>query len=167
MFPAGHAGFSLTLWKGTDVAKPRTLPFSDFVVLLGDGATPENFTAPCGFTKRSLKLSAATSEAVVPDCDDPDAVPWTERLSSSQSAQVSGSGVLAMASLATWRARVGVSGNVRVMFDDTGANGGGYYQGAAILSDLSFDSDRTANGGRTQISVTIDNDGEWVWTAAA
>jgi hypothetical protein len=147
------------------VAKPRTLPFGNFKVYLGDGATPEVFSLPCGFTKESLKISNASSSTVVPDCDDPMAAAWEERAVSAISAQVSGSGVLAMAALATWRAWAlsGQSKNIRVMFDDTGANGGGYFQGAAILSDWSSDADRTANGGRTQISVTIDNDGEWTW----
>lgn len=151
------------------MAKPRTLPFGDFVIFIGDGASPENFAAPCGFTKEALKLSSQTSSIVVPDCDDPDAAAWEEKSVSSLSAQVTGSGVLAMAALATWRAKylAGQSFTIRMMFDDTGANGGGYFQGAAILTDLSFDSDRTANGGRTQISVTLDNDGEWTWTANA
>lgn len=147
------------------MAKPRTLPFGNFKVYLGDGATPENFTVPCGFTKESLKIAAASSSAVVPDCDDPMAAAWEEKAVSSLSAQVSGSGVLAMAGLATWRTWMlsALSKNVRVMFDDTGANGGGYFQGAAILSDFSSDADRTANGGRTQISVTIESDGQWTW----
>lgn len=147
------------------MAKPRTLPFGNFKVYLGDGGGPETFSVPCGFTKDSLKLASQTSSTVVPDCDDPDAAAWEEKAVSSLSAQVQGSGVLAMAALATWRAWFlsAASKNVRIMFDDTGANGGGYFQGAAILTDLSFDADRTANGGRTQISVTIDNDGEWTW----
>lgn len=148
------------------MAKPTTLSFSKFVVLLGNGAVPEVFAAPCGFTKNSLKLSMATSDTVVPDCDDPEAAAWTERFVSSLSGQVAGSGVLAMESLSIWRdwALSGQSQNIRILFNLPGANGGGYFQGAGILSDFSADVDRASEGGRVQISVTIDNDGEWTWT---
>lgn len=150
------------------MAKPRTLSFGSFKVYLGDGAAPETFSQPCGFTKKALKITAQSSDTVVPDCDDPDAAAWTERLVSALSAQVSGNGVMAMDSLGAWRNFMlsAASKNIRVLFDDTGTNGGGYFQGPAILTDLSFDVDRKSEGGRVQQAVTLDNDGEWVWVDA-
>ncbi|MDR3512627.1 MAG: phage tail tube protein [Caulobacteraceae bacterium] len=148
------------------MAKPTTLPFSSFQVLLGDGATPETFSAPCGFTKRSLKLSSQTSDTIVPDCDDPTIAAWTERNVSSLSGQVSGNGVTAMGSLSTWRAWFlsGQTKNIRILFNLPGAQGGGYFQGGAVLTDWSHDADIKSEGGRTQQSVTLDNDGLWAWT---
>jgi hypothetical protein len=145
------------------VAKPRTLRFGNFKVYVGDGADPEVFAAPCGFTSRALKISGASSSTVVDDCDDPNVTPWTESAVTSLSGQVTGSGVLAMASLSMWRGWIGKPKNIRILFDDTGANGGGYYEGVGILVDLSLTGAQGSEGGRTQISVQIDNDGEWTW----
>lgn len=151
------------------MAKPRTLSFGNFKVYLGDGASPEVFTAPCGFTQKSLTINAQSSSTNVPDCDDPEAVAWEEKAVSVLSAQVQGSGVMAMASLATWRdwALSGQHQKVRVEFADTGANGGGYYEGFAILTTLGHATTLGSDGNKVQLQVTLDSDGEWTWTDAA
>ena len=147
------------------MAQPTTLSFGDFVVKLGDGGSPETFAAPCGFVKESLKLSAQSSDTLVPDCDDPNAAAWTQSSVYGLSAEITGSGVLAMESLATWRAYFlsGASKNVQVLILP-GASGGGYYQGAFVLTDFQSDVDRKSEGGRTQISVTMKSDGAVAWT---
>lgn len=71
-------------------------------VLLGDGASPEVFAAPCGFTSRSVTLNKALNEFQLPDCDDPDKIDWLGRDASSLSMSVSGEGVLASESVETW-----------------------------------------------------------------
>lgn len=151
------------------MAQPTTLPFSKFKVLLGDGGAPETFNWPCGFIKNALKLSAQSSDTIVPDCDDPMAAAWTQRFVSALSGSITGNGVMAMESLSIWRQwfASGQSKNIRIVIDLPGAQGGGYWYGAAILTDFSADSDRKSEGGRTQQSVTIDNDGPWLWQDAA
>jgi hypothetical protein len=148
------------------MAEPITLPFSGYLVLLGNGATPEVFTAPCGFIKKALKFSAASSDTIVPDCDNPALPAWTLRNITSLSAQISGSGVLAMENLALWTNWLlsGADKNVQVQKNLPGAQGGGYWQGAALLTDFSEDVDLKSEGGRTQQAVTIDSDGPWFWT---
>jgi len=71
-------------------------------VLLGDGASPEVFAAPCGFTSRSITLSKALNDFQLPDCDDPDKVDWLGRDAASLSMTVGGEGVLASESVETW-----------------------------------------------------------------
>jgi hypothetical protein len=147
------------------MAKPITLPFSGFLVKLGDGGAPEVFAAPCGFIKRSLKFTAQSSDTIVPDCDDPTLPAWTQRNIISLAAQISAAGVLAMESASIWRNWFlsGLDKNIQVLWNLPGASGGGYWQGAAILTDFSADVDLKSEGGRTQASVTIDNDGQWTW----
>lgn len=151
------------------MAKPRTLSFGSFKVYLGDGASPEVFTAPCGFTQKALTIEATVSDTTVPDCDDPEAAAWTERGVTALSATVTGSGVMAMASVETWREWMlsAASKNVRVEFDDTGANGGGYYQGPAVLQSLGHTVALGSDGNKAQLAVNIVSDGEWTWTDAA
>lgn len=151
------------------MAKPTTLGFASFKVYINTANSPDTFVAPCGFTQKALTLSSASSETLVPDCDDPTAPAWTEREVSSLSAQISGQGVMALESLDEWRAwwESGASRLVRVQFDTTGANNGGYYEGLAILSNLGFNTALNQDGNKVQLSVSIDNAAEWLWTAAA
>lgn len=143
---------------------PTTERFGKLIITIdrGDGT----FVAPCGFTKKALKHSTTSSDTEVPDCDDPDLPANVERAVSALSYQVTGSGVLAAENLALWRAwfQAGESRAIKVEVDDTGANGGGFYTGNAILTDWSWDADRKSEGGRIQQSVQIDSDGGWTWT---
>ena len=86
------------------MAAPTTARFGKFKILLGDGADPENYTAPCGFTSKSMQLTKNLTEVNLPDCDDPDAVAWVGRDAQSLSAQVSGEGVLNSESVDKWLA---------------------------------------------------------------
>ncbi|MDP1165608.1 phage tail tube protein, partial [Klebsiella pneumoniae] len=74
------------------------------------------------------------------------------------SAQVSGSGVLALESLDAWRAwwKSGASKNIRVEFNAPKALGGGHYEGPAVLVDLTFNTQLNSEGNRVQVSVQID-----------
>lgn len=144
------------------MAKPTTENFADFVVLIGNGATPEVFVAPCGFTQKALKLTAQSSGTILPDCDDPTAPAWTARAVTALDGQVSGSGVLAQESDDLWIDWFvsGLSKNIKIQ------RAGGTWTGAAILTELSDSTSLNSEGNRVQRSATIDNDGEWAWTPA-
>jgi hypothetical protein len=151
------------------MAQPRTLSFGNFKVYIGSNDSPGTYTAPCGFNQKALTIEAETSDTTVPDCDDPEAISWTERGVTALSATVNGSGVMAMASLELWRTWMlaGTPRTVRVEFDDTGANGGGYYEGDAILQSLGHSVALGSDGNKTQLAVNIVSSGAWTWTAAA
>ena len=84
------------------MAQATTTRFGKFRVMLGDGGSPQEFASPCGFTSKSLALTKNLSEVNIPDCDDPDAVPWIGRDAQSLSAAISGEGVLAAESVENW-----------------------------------------------------------------
>ncbi len=115
------------------MAKPTTGAFSKLLILLGNGASPEVFAAPCGLTSKGFEISATSGDIQVPDCDDPDAPAWTERVVKALSAGVSGSGIMAVESFDTWNdwALSGLAQNVRVKLDLPGL---GYYSGRFILT---------------------------------
>ena len=151
------------------MAKARTTSFSKFVVELGDNANPQGFVAPCGFVNKGFELTAQTSDVNVPDCDDPEAPAWVERGVTSLSAQVTGSGVAALESMATWRAwfMSGQAKTVRVNIDLPAADGGGYYEFPALLTTLSQTVQLGENGNKLQQSVTIQSSGQVAFTPAA
>lgn len=83
------------------MAQPTTIKGGKVRVLL-DLAGTSSYTAPCGFTGRSITLSKALNEFSIPDCDDPDAVDWLGRDAVSLSMSVSGEGVMAAESVEDW-----------------------------------------------------------------
>lgn len=84
------------------MAQATTIKGGKVRVLLGDGASPEVFTAPCGLTSRSITLTKALNDFQIPDCDDPDAVDWLGRDAVSLAMSISGEGVLANESVDAW-----------------------------------------------------------------
>ena len=82
--------------------------------------------------------------------------------------EISGEGVLNMSTTSfgemnTWFLS-GQPKDVRLMLNDTLANGGGYYQGAAYLTDFSMDGKKAE---KTTTSITLASSGYWTWTPAA
>lgn len=140
---------------------PNTISFGKVVVTIDDPTNPGNQIAPCGFLKKSLKLSSATSDTVVPDCDNPDAPAFIQRNIVSLSAEISGSGAMAGENTAQWMQfwMGGQSRQCVITYNVPGAQGGFTLSGLFLLSDWSLDADRKSEGGRTQQSVTLQSDG--------
>lgn len=84
------------------MAQATTIKSGKFRVLLGEGSAPITYSAPCGFTQRSLTLTKGLEEINVPDCDDPDKIDWVGRDATSLSMAVNGEGVLAAESVEKW-----------------------------------------------------------------
>lgn len=135
------------------------IPFSKFVVLLGDGATPtEAFSAPCAFSNRALNRTKNLNEIVVPDCDDEDEPGWVDRDPISKSWGISGDGLLDQSSVEVWDAffEQNDSKNVKVVV--TGSTGSVLvtYTGKAHLMAW---NETAARGEKVQFSVEMAGDG--------
>lgn len=143
------------------MAQPTTAKFGQMVISIGDGASPEVFTAPCGFSSKSLTLSKNLQEVNLPDCDDPDAPAWIGRDVASLTATVSGEGVLAEESIETWAAFFTSTDSKNVRIRITTAGGYINYEGLMHLESLSHSADQ---GGRVTCNVTMQSDGEMVIT---
>jgi hypothetical protein len=83
------------------MTQPTTIKGGKVRVLL-DLSGGGIYSAPCGFTSRSIALHKALNEFQLPDCDDPDAIDWLGRDAVSLSMSVNGEGVLASESVETW-----------------------------------------------------------------
>lgn len=133
-------------------------------MLIGDGADPEVFSAPCGFTEKGLSFSRELGEVTIPDCADEEAPAWVGRETTSQSATLSGQGVLTIEALPIWLALLNSteSVNARVEIWVSGAKVG-HWQGAFALE--SFENS-APKGERVNVNVTLQSDGEISYTAA-
>lgn len=148
------------------MAKPVTLRGSKVLILLGNGASPEVFASPCGLTTKAINFESGTNDFDVPDCADPDAPTWTERVVASLSATIPGSGVLSMADLGDWRDWFlsGLPKNVQVEIDAPLAEGGGHFAMSAVMTSM----DITGNQGElATLEVNIASNGPVTWVDAA
>lgn len=142
---------------------------NQFTVLLGDGATPtEVFSWPCGANSREVNFTNNYDETTVLDCDDPmGQIASIVRSLESQDMSASISGRLAKGEIFTmWRtwANSGDTKNIRIMIDESAANGGGYWTVPAVLTEFKLSSQ-----GKTSVEFTasIVANGAPVWTDAA
>lgn len=155
------------------MAKPTTQTFGKFALLIGDGNSPEVFTALCGLTARSINRTAAVEETMVPDCADEDAPASVERSVSSTSYSLSGSGVAAKENLRRLLDifNSGASNHYRlVQFDgdtpdiDTDVNAVGYEEGFFVMTSFNEKGER---GKKVEFDIELQSDGEVVWHNAA
>lgn len=137
------------------MTQATTLRFSQFLVQLGNGASPEVFASPCGLNSRSFNRSAATNDTNVPDCDDADAASWLERDIVSLSAAISGAGVVADEDFDVWNTwfESGASKNCKITL------GTRVWIGPYKLTKLNVTGNR---GSRTTFDASLDSDGETV-----
>jgi hypothetical protein len=142
------------------MTKATTKTFGEFLVQVGDGASPEVFAAPCGLTAKGFNQSASTQETSVPDCTNPDAPAYVERAVDTISAEITGSGVMATEAFTTWQAWFdsSLSKNCRVY---PKGSSGGYWSGLFILSSFNLTVNR---GQKVEVSVTMVSDGQYIWT---
>lgn len=146
------------------MAKPTTTRGGKIRVMLGNDASPQVFSAPCGLSQRSITLSKGLNEVQIPDCDNPDEVTWTGRDASSLSIAISGEGVLASESIVTWVEAwedvESVDVRVEVEFPVTTY----IWTGKMHVETLEIGAN---NGERATISVSLQSDGEMVRTSEA
>lgn len=147
------------------MAAPETS--NKLLVYLGDGAETETFSHPCGANAATVTLTNSTGETEVLDCADPtDGNATIVRWVTTQDTALSVPGVVAKSSFATWRewSDGQTIKNIRVMFDESGENGGGYWTLPAILTTFEL-----GRQGKAVINFTasIVAAGPRVWTPAS
>lgn len=143
------------------MVKPTTIKSGKLRVKLGDGASPEVFTAPCGFTSKSFVRSKTLNEVNVPDCDDPDAPANVERDVASLSWTITGQGVLAAEAIETWDSFYESTESRNVMIEEEFPAPIGIvtYTGLAHLESLEHGAEL---GQRVTINVTLQSDGDLI-----
>lgn len=146
------------------MVQAKVFNYSGIRVLLGDGASPEVFAAPCGFTERSLVLSKSLGEVNIPDCSNEDLASWVGRDVISKSASLTGSGVLDADALTKWQSAFTSSDesiSARMELHRAGAKVG-HFAGKFHVESFEIGG---SQGQKATISVTLQSDGEVVWTA--
>jgi hypothetical protein len=144
------------------MADPVTIKGGKIRVLL-DIASSGTYTAPCGFTQKSLTFEKELEEFTLPDCDDPDAVPWKGRDAASLGISISGEGVLAVESAATWLDAWAMTESVPVKIEIEFPASTLTYTGRMHVGPLEIGA---PNGRRVTNNATLSSDGEMVRTSS-
>jgi predicted secreted protein len=141
------------------MAQPTVIPGTKLLILVGDGASPEVFTAPCGLTTRGITFTASTNTTIIPDCADPEAPAWEAKDVNGLSAQVTGAGVMAVESFDVWNNwfQEALARNCQIVLDDPQL---GQWNGQFILASLKYGG---ARGQKVTVDVTMDNNGAVPW----
>jgi hypothetical protein len=139
---------------------PETSSFSNFIVEVEFELGI--WSAPCGFTTKSLNMSASTSSATVPSCNNPEAAAWDVKGVDTLSGQVQGAGVMAKEDSPKWEGWYDSATTRRVRQRIPGV---GYRMGPGLLTALGASTALKSDGNLVQRSVTIDSAGPWPWTA--
>ncbi|NBB07856.1 phage tail tube protein [Pseudomonas monteilii] len=143
------------------MSKATTIKGGKFRVLIGNDASPIVYSAPCGFTQRSITLNKGLEEVNIPDCDDPDKVDWVGRDATSLSMTVSGEGVLAEESVEVWLDAWENLESVPVKIEWEFPAKTVTWTGSMQIESLEAGA---ANAGRATLNVSMQSDGEMVRT---
>ena len=143
------------------MAQPTTTKGGKFRVLLGDaGSSPIIYSAPCGFLSKSLTLTKALEDVALPDCADPDLIPWLGRDATSLGMTVSGEGVAASESIETWldawEDTASVPCKIEMEFPAKTITWTGYMQVSTLTAG------HPSPQGRVTLNVEMSSDGEMV-----
>lgn len=143
------------------MTEATTISGGEFLVLLGDGADPEVFTAPCGLVTRGFSQTKAVNETIIPDCSDPDTATWAVRDAASFSGSISGAGVLATESLSAWQAFFASSSSKNVKIQ---AGSAGHWVGKFHCTKFDIGGE---NKKRSTVSIELQSDGVATWTSGS
>lgn len=141
------------------MAQATTLKGGKVQVLLGTGTGPIVYTAPCGFTSRSVTFNKGLEEVNVPDCEDPDKIDWIGRDATSLSITVSGEGVLAYESTDVWDQAFLSLDSIPARIEITWPAKTIVWTGLLHIESMELGA---TNGQRATLNVTMQSDGEFV-----
>jgi hypothetical protein len=140
----------------------------DFGLLkVGDGESPEVFTAVCGIIDVAVNETADTTARRVRDCATPNKPGVTKIKVNGTSWAITASGLTNAAEETGLRALLGKLNNYKVeAYDDDGTDAGdllGTWSGAAVLTAKNINVNRDSD---SALELTLEGDGALTWTAA-
>lgn len=138
------------------MAQATTIKSGMVRVLIGAGSSPIVYSAPCGFTQRSITLSKNLEEVNIPDCDDPDKIDWIGRDATSLSMSITGEGVLAEESVEAWADAAESTSSIPVKVELEFPTKTLTWTGYMHVESMEMGA---ANGGRATNNISMQSDG--------
>lgn len=135
-------------------------------IFAGDGTTPvEVFTLICIATTKQFKRSIETDDHMEIDCASPDNLPQRISVAKGKTWDLSISGRADYTKIPTLEAWLdGNPHNVQIKLEGTGAQGGGTWTGAIVLTNFDIGSN---DGATVTFSANLKGQKDVAWVAAA
>jgi hypothetical protein len=137
------------------MAQPDTLRATQLYIKIGNGASPEVFLHPCIInTNRGIQFQSSGQDIAIPDCDDPEALAWTDHEKMELSATITAAGILDLDSIDTWDAwfRSPDAKNIQVWLGTRG-----HWTGAYKLTD--WNATGSGRGAKAEATFTMKSHG--------
>lgn len=143
------------------MAAASTFSAGKLLILVGDGGGTEVFAEPCAILEATMTLNKETTDTLIPDCADPDAIGWIERDAISHSMSLSITGLATNAGVDTLNDIVmaAASRNMRIQLVGGGSGGATpdfRWSGAFHVTSLELGR---ARGEKITFSAEIVSDG--------
>lgn len=137
---------------------------ADFAIIkVGNGASPEVFTAVCGVENVTVNRTVNTTDRFRRDCAKPGQVPTRKVRVTGRQWDATGSGVVNVDEFDTFDDALGISKNYRVEFGKRdGSDTGeiiGYYAGPAVMTAANVNMG--AEEGTAEITLAGEDDITW------
>ena len=149
------------------MARPTSFVGSSVAIFLESSTTPGAFNRPCGLNSHTATFNKATTDVLIPDCDDPEAPAWMGRGVESLDFSAQGSGILAAEALDDWWAAFNTTESIRARIyigKPTDLVNGRYWEGMVHVTSFEVTGER---GNRAQASVSVVSDGELIYNEVA
>jgi hypothetical protein len=147
------------------VSLPTEFDFA--LVKMGDGASPEVFTAICGLQDGTINRTVNTQDRFVRDCAKPGEVPERKVKATGRQTDITGTGLTNADEVARVEAALGEVKNYRVeVYQDDGTDTGtllGTWAGPFMLSSANNTVPREST---SSFELTLVSNGATTWTAA-
>lgn len=137
------------------MAQPITIKATQLFIKIGNGASPETFSHPCLInTSRGIQFQSNGQDVAVPDCNDPEALAWTDHTKMELSATISGAGLLDTENIDTFDAwfSTDTAKNIQVWL-----NTHGHWTGAFKLTDWQVNG--SGRGAKAEATLTLKSSG--------
>ncbi len=146
------------------MAQPDIIPGTYFSLMLGNGASPEVFTALCGITTRSFIHQVNSNDVFTRDCTDPEAIPVRRVSVTGEQWDLAGEGLLNRSNLKSLQAAIKRRRSWRFVFSEPADDEvfQGFYAGPGVETNLSITAGD--EDGFAKISIAIASDGQWDFT---
>ena len=140
----------------------------DFALIkLGNGATPEVFTAICGLQDATINETVNTNDRFVRDCAKPGEVPQRRVKATGKQTDITGTGLTNADEVDNVRGALGVVNNYKIeVYQDDGTDTGtllGTYAGPFMMTAANNTIPREGNAA---VELTLASDGAVTWTPA-
>lgn len=137
-----------------------TMKGTQLRIMIESQDTPNVFVHPCLInTQRGIQWTSTGNDEEIPDCDDPDAMAWTQHTKTGASGTITGAGKLdktAVEDFFDWF-NSDDARNVKIDVADVGA-----WEGQWKLTDFQITGDR---GQVAEATITLKSHGVQVWNA--